>query len=370
MSTRTERAGVPPVPRRRRRILALAVWVLGATPLVAGDRTVVLQDAEALIASGQLAGVRWGTKPDVGAYYMGFASEELAGRDSVQARVLIQQQVMKSFLEARQGTSLSFKDEYGLISTETDRDGIRQTTAVEEVTSHARAKTAGSVFGLRPVLEKERSGRLFAVYLWTEADSSVTVDGETRTADDQAAARRAAVRDALRKGVRKVFGVERQDLGLFIERYTLVAEREADGVLTVTVQAFISPTAPDCAPLSGKSVFIDAHGVTELAAKFAELVTELGGTVSPSRDQAQFGFDIQGDFSPRKHPAELIDGVRLALSVRLVNVATGMEICVVANDPKKATVFGGTPEYMCAAAVGKAFSSMKDALIDRLANIE
>ena len=166
----------------------------------------------------------------------------------------------------------------------------------------------------------------------------------------------------------------------FVENYRIIRESVANGCCKILLQATVSREKLH----SSYEVWLKTFGTPEffLETKTLELYqtmvkyfTDMGLKMTSDRKRADYIIDAFGQFRTVTHPLSSKNGTQLSLWIRISDAGSGHELLSQKNDPRRATVFVGTPDRQMESSVQKAFAQIKNdlhrslnAMINRMAN--
>jgi hypothetical protein len=166
----------------------------------------------------------------------------------------------------------------------------------------------------------------------------------------------------------------------FVEHYRIISESMVDGYYKTALYAKISREKL----LKSYSAYMKAFGNPEffLETKTLELYqtlvkyfNDMGLKMTSDRKRADYIIDAFGQFRTVTHPLSSKNGTQLSLWIRISDAGSGQELLSQKNDPRRSTVFVGTPDRQMESSVRKAFEQIKkdlhsslNAMVNRMAN--
>lgn len=198
---------------------------------------------------------------------------------------------------------------------------------------------------------------------------------------DQAKAQ--ALQNALRLAVEQVLGTEvaavsqSQDLRIrsriyanafgFVEQYQIIKESVSGECYQTSVYAKVSREkllksyASYMKSMGNPEFFLKTESL-ELYQTFVKFFTDLGLKMTADSKSAAYLIDAFSQFHNVTHPLSGRSGTQLSLWIRISDMATGQELLSQKNDPRRASVFIGTPERQHDLAIQKAFEQIREPL--------
>ncbi len=158
----------------------------------------------------------------------------------------------------------------------------------------------------------------------------------------------------------------------FVDSYRVVGEEQLKETYRIEIEASVSRNRMfECysamlKTMSDPQFFIDSRDDEELYQRFSDFFAELGFKITTVRSDASYIIQLQGKFSPVKHPANKREGTQLSLWVQMVDPNTQQMLFTLKNDPRQAAVFIGDESRQHDLCVNMAFQQMRTPLHEKI----